>query len=339
MVPAVGWPAPPSTRSRLVLPAPLRPTRPTLSRARIVKAASSTTKRPPTSTLTPRTWSTRIQAGSRLGGAQPHSAPTIGAVSTAVPPAPPQPAPRAGSAGDDPRLSGPTARRSTSVGPWVVAGVALAGCVYVGLNDPSDGGAFIPCPFHAATGLWCPGCGMTRAVHHLVTGDVPVGAVVQPAPAGGAAGRGVGMAGMGPTVVPEDRDDVAHLGVAGVGRRSPSPSACSGTCRSTPCRPSRRSTVRRVDASERRSARRRQRFLGVVRPVVALAGGGACRALIARQISCTMIAPMIEPMMPLGRIRMPSPAEQAEEQAAHERADEAHDQRLAPVDPPGGWAR
>ena len=59
------------------------------------------------------------------------------------------------------------------MGPWVVAGVALAGCAYVGLNDPSDGGAFIPCPFHAATGLWCPGCGMTRAVHHLVTGDVP----------------------------------------------------------------------------------------------------------------------------------------------------------------------
>jgi hypothetical protein len=54
-----------------------------------------------------------------------------------------------------------------------VAGAALAGCVYVGLNDPSDGGAFIPCPFHAATGLWCPGCGMTRAFHHLVTGDVP----------------------------------------------------------------------------------------------------------------------------------------------------------------------
>ena len=48
----------------------------------------------------------------------------------------------------------------------------MAGCAYVGLNDPSDGGAFIPCPFHAATGLWCPGCGMTRAVHHLVTGDV-----------------------------------------------------------------------------------------------------------------------------------------------------------------------
>lgn len=28
------------------------------------------------------------------------------------------------------------------------------------------------CPVHAMTGLICPGCGMTRAVHALVSGDV-----------------------------------------------------------------------------------------------------------------------------------------------------------------------
>ena len=28
------------------------------------------------------------------------------------------------------------------------------------------------CPFHRATGLWCPGCGTGRALHALVHGDV-----------------------------------------------------------------------------------------------------------------------------------------------------------------------
>ena len=51
--PAAGSDSPPSTRNRLVLPAPLRPTRPTLSRGMTVKSADSTTSRPPTSTERP----------------------------------------------------------------------------------------------------------------------------------------------------------------------------------------------------------------------------------------------------------------------------------------------
>ena len=31
---------------------------------------------------------------------------------------------------------------------------------------------FPPCPFHFATGLYCPGCGATRAVYHLLHGDL-----------------------------------------------------------------------------------------------------------------------------------------------------------------------
>lgn len=48
----------------------------------------------------------------------------------------------------------------------------LAGAAYVAADNPSDGGVFLPCPFRTLTGLWCPGCGLTRATHYLFRGDV-----------------------------------------------------------------------------------------------------------------------------------------------------------------------
>ncbi|MFN6121246.1 MAG: DUF2752 domain-containing protein [Actinomycetes bacterium] len=60
----------------------------------------------------------------------------------------------------------------------VACGCALAGAaVAVALIDPSSPDSPFPgCAFRAATGLWCPGCGLTRATHHLLTGD-PLAAI------------------------------------------------------------------------------------------------------------------------------------------------------------------
>ena len=38
--------------------------------------------------------------------------------------------------------------------------------------DPSRVSLFPPCPLHRYTGLWCPGCGTTRALHQLLHGNV-----------------------------------------------------------------------------------------------------------------------------------------------------------------------
>jgi hypothetical protein len=63
------------------------------------------------------------------------------------------------------------ATRSRAGGATALA-VGLAAAAYVGAVNPSHPGPMptLSCPFHAATGLWCPGCGMTRAMHAALTG-------------------------------------------------------------------------------------------------------------------------------------------------------------------------
>jgi hypothetical protein len=46
------------------------------------------------------------------------------------------------------------------------------GAVYVYIFEPGKTGFFMICPFRALTGFACPGCGTTRALHHLLHGDV-----------------------------------------------------------------------------------------------------------------------------------------------------------------------
>ena len=39
-------------------------------------------------------------------------------------------------------------------------------------HEPSQAGFFPKCRFHEMTGLDCPGCGATRATHHLLHGRI-----------------------------------------------------------------------------------------------------------------------------------------------------------------------
>lgn len=65
--------------------------------------------------------------------------------------------------GSPPRIS---ARRAELRGPAVAAVAVLTATAAIALVDPNT--THVPlCPFHAATGLWCPLCGGLRAVYAL----------------------------------------------------------------------------------------------------------------------------------------------------------------------------
>jgi hypothetical protein len=49
---------------------------------------------------------------------------------------------------------------------------AIGAAAYVAAADPSSTGTYPACIVRSATGWWCPGCGLTRATHHLLRGDV-----------------------------------------------------------------------------------------------------------------------------------------------------------------------
>ena len=52
---------------------------------------------------------------------------------------------------------------------WSLAGIA--GLILL-WNFPPTEYMYIPCMFHLATGLHCPGCGTTRAVSSILHGDL-----------------------------------------------------------------------------------------------------------------------------------------------------------------------
>jgi hypothetical protein len=58
-------------------------------------------------------------------------------------------------------------RRTTLLATWTVL---LLGAIYVFAFEPGKTGFFPPCLFRSLTGLSCPGCGSTRALHQLLHG-------------------------------------------------------------------------------------------------------------------------------------------------------------------------
>jgi len=59
------------------------------------------------------------------------------------------------------------------IAPIAGGAAVVAGAVLVATNDPSAPGSHFPaCAFHSATGLWCPGCGLTRGMHALLGGHL-----------------------------------------------------------------------------------------------------------------------------------------------------------------------
>lgn len=62
-----------------------------------------------------------------------------------------------------------------------VPALGLAGvCAAASLSDVSAEEGQIFCPFRLATGGWCPGCGGTRALKHLMHGDVSMSLTLNP---------------------------------------------------------------------------------------------------------------------------------------------------------------
>ncbi len=57
----------------------------------------------------------------------------------------------------------------------------FAALLYLRLFNPATGASFyLRCPFNALTGLYCPGCGSTRAAHQLLHGHFAAALALNP---------------------------------------------------------------------------------------------------------------------------------------------------------------
>jgi Protein of unknown function (DUF2752) len=67
-------------------------------------------------------------------------------------------------------LASPSSPRWVAPAATAVGGAALV--VFARFQQAHGRSVFPACPFHAATGLWCPGCGLTRGTLALRRGNV-----------------------------------------------------------------------------------------------------------------------------------------------------------------------
>lgn len=84
-------------------------------------------------------------------------------------------APAAARADDDivvPAQEDTRSRGRRLVAPVATLALTLAALAYVGMVDPNEPGHYPLCPTRALFGVDCPGCGIMRGAHSLVTGDV-----------------------------------------------------------------------------------------------------------------------------------------------------------------------
>ena len=66
----------------------------------------------------------------------------------------------------------PTTKSVQWVAPAATAVGGAALVVFARFQQAHGRAVFPACPFHAATGLWCPGCGLTRGTLALLRGNV-----------------------------------------------------------------------------------------------------------------------------------------------------------------------
>ncbi len=59
------------------------------------------------------------------------------------------------------------------VGPLATAAGTIVGLAYLAAVDPNQPGHYPLCPTQALLSVDCPGCGLMRGTHDLITGDVP----------------------------------------------------------------------------------------------------------------------------------------------------------------------